>query len=356
MHDSNNQTSAPGKLILLGEYAVLEEAPCLVSAVQKRCTTDISSHSDDSIRIESSRDDVPTAEFTIDDDGEFHYAADFSSEDYKRLRFVLSTLENVVEQTEQDYTGINIYINTDRFFHPSGQKLGLGASAAITVSLLEALMKYSGTVLNSEQLYSRAFKIHRKAQGGLGSGMDIAASSMGGVIEYQLSAGDKSNGIIKQVQWPDNLKMMSIWAGHSASTQNMVQQVQAYRDAHPADYNAVMEPMKNISKAGCDAFGNNDAEGFTEAIADFVGQEQKLGEASQADIISDAHQEIGRLVQEAGGIYKPSGAGGGDIGVAFCRRTDSCNKIMNAINDSAFDLLDLPLQTERNIANAYQTG
>lgn len=348
MYDTILKTSAPGKLILLGEYAVLEKAPCLVSAVEKKCAVEINAQPNDRFRIVSSRAKVPTADFKLDEDGKLRFITELSDDDINRLRFVLFTIKHVAGILGPNLSGASIHINTDPFFHKSSaQKLGLGASAAITVSLLDALMRYGGKSLENEELYRKAYPIHREAQGGLGSGMDIVASATGGVIEYQLHEKSQNRGMIKPAQWPKGLRMLSIWAGQSASTQNMVQQVKVFRGDYPNKYDAIMEPMKQLSVDGCRAFQNEDVEGFMEIVSDFAMQEKKLGDASNADIISEAHQKIGSIVTKAGGTYKPSGAGGGDIGVAFCNDTETCQAIKDAVEKSRFEILDLPLQTSQ---------
>src|SRR5699024_498941 len=110
---------------------------------------------------------------------------------------------------------------------------------------------------------------HRRAQGGLGSGMDIAASATGGLIEYQMHPDNTDCGRINPIEWPGSLQMIPIWAGHSASTENMVQQVQAFRDASPKQYDAIMEPMKELSAEGCSAFTAGNTDDFLSIVTEF---------------------------------------------------------------------------------------
>lgn len=349
MQTKHIQVSAPGKLILLGEYAVLEQAPCLVSAVQRDCIVQIKPRVGHWFSIDSSRSKVPNVECVLTDEGDFRFKNELSTDGYKRLRFVLSTLKHVLQQAEHLDSSASIFINTDQFFHrPSEQKLGLGASAAITVSLMEALIKFTGRQLDDQERYHQAFQIHRNAQGGLGSGMDIAASSTGGIIEYQMRSDMALGGAITPVEWPRNLQMIPVWAGHSASTQNMVQQVQAFQDANPNQYDSIMEPMIKLSETGCRAFKSNDVEGFLDVVLEYVDREQELGAASGADIISEVHRDIGNIVHQAGGSYKPSGAGGGDIGVAFCQGEEAFLAVKRALEKSRFDILNLPLQNQKS--------
>jgi mevalonate kinase len=44
---------------------------------------------------------------------------------------------------------------------------------------------------------------------------------------------------------------------------------------------------------------------------------QALGDAAGANIVTEKHATLARLARRHGGSAKPSGAGGGDLGVAF---------------------------------------
>src|SRR5690625_5208152 len=97
MHTNIIRASAPGKLILLGEYAVLERAPCLVSAVRRECKVSIKPHEEPWFCINSSRNEVPNVEFKLSEKGNLHFKNGLSSKSHKRLRFVLQTIKHVVE-------------------------------------------------------------------------------------------------------------------------------------------------------------------------------------------------------------------------------------------------------------------
>ncbi|MFA5667636.1 MAG: hypothetical protein WC967_00200 [Balneolaceae bacterium] len=349
MSKLNIQASAPGKLILLGEYAVLEQAPCLVVAVDRSCNVDLKPIDGNVFSIEASNQEIPKVQFSLNK-GEIQFLEPLSDVNRNRLRFVLYTLNHVIEQNNNSLPTAVIHIDSASFYHKkSGNKLGLGASAAITVSLLSALSKLIGKPLTGQELYRTAHRIHRKAQGKIGSGADIAASSVGGILQYRMAGNGAVDGYLEQVTWPKDLIMIPIWAGYSASTQDMVRKVESYRDENPNAFNAIMDPLKQLSKDGCLAFRNGDTERFLAIVDDFIEQERKLGEASDTEIISEAHLQILEAVKDAGGVYKPSGAGSGDIGVAFCNNLDTAQKIMRAVESKGFDKLDLSLQkTETN--------
>lgn len=331
---------------MLGEYAVLEQAPCLVAAADRDCVVELEPADDEVFRLKASNPDIADVEFIVNDSNELVFTSRLSNDDKNRLRFVIAVLRKVINESRGKINPAIIKIDTRKFYHKSREKLGLGASAAITVALLAALQAYIGMPVSGIDLYEEAFPIHRQAQGKLGSGSDIAASAVGGIIQYQMPKDVTSGiGIIESLNWPENLHVIPVWAGKSASTQDLVQRVRAYREQEPETYSSVMNPMINLAEKGCNAFKAADLEALFEIITDYAVLERKLGEASKTDIVSDSHQQIAKVVQSAGGVYKPSGAGNGDMGVAFCNGMDSRMQVEAVLKNSPFDIVELSLQT-----------
>lgn len=78
-----------------------------------------------------------------------------------------------------------IVVDTQALFDPLGRKRGLGSSAAMTVALTAAWATAAGTTpAEAEVLLHRAVEIHRFAQGGKGSGYDVATSVLGGHVLF----------------------------------------------------------------------------------------------------------------------------------------------------------------------------
>ena len=344
MHESSYCVKSPGKLILLGEYAVLENAPALVTAINRHCVVKISPLYNSTFQIRTGNLNLPEIQFTLDSEGEAHFRTPMSNKTERQLQFVLSMLKYVTQRNGK-ISGASIEIDTAPFYHKAtGYKFGLGSSAALTVSLLSALMEYMNKHIEQEDLYREAFLAHRHAQGKLGSGTDIAASATGGVMSYRMPESiEKLNGQVKPYSWPKDLEMITIWAGYSASTRSLLNNVNEFRNKRPAKYDSIMRTMMVLSDDGSKAFAGGDTDAFLNIVEDFKNQEYLLGEESDTEIISDVHQEIFRMVKSVGGTYKPSGAGGGDIGVAFCKDSSTADKIRHVISESMFDVLDLTM-------------
>ncbi len=348
---------APGKLILLGEYAVLEGAPSLVAAINRYCTVSIRKNGFSVFGLESRNLDMPDLTFHLDESGRVKLAANSPYTSEKRTEFLVEVINYVASRFEGRIPGAYISIDTSDFYHmTSGNKFGLGSSAALTVALIRAMNEYMGRQATSETLFSEAIKSHRAGQGRLGSGVDIAASAAGGVIEYIMPTTDyEIYTAIRRHKWPKNLYMTAVWTGTSASTRFMLEKVKQFSKTNHELHDMIMGDMKKVASSGCEAFANGDVTAFIDIIPEYLAQEKKLGSTCGIEIISPAHQALERLVDEAGGVYKPSGAGGGDIGVAFCDNVETHMRIQKAIEQSSYEVLDLEIDfAENEIITRYE--
>lgn len=151
------QTSAPGKLMLLGDYSVVYNNPCLVTAVDKRLYVEAEI-------IEQEEDEIITPQV-------------------KESRFVLETIAHFKE-IFSIRKSVRIKTNGD-FSH----QVGLGSSSAVTVATLEALNQLFDTKLQKRQLFDMCYSVTLSIQG-VGSGFDIAAAVYGGT-QYYVTGGKR---------------------------------------------------------------------------------------------------------------------------------------------------------------------
>ncbi len=232
--------SAPGKLILLGEYAVLAGAPALVAAVDRRATAVIEPHANGDIRVMASDLGIDT-HAVIGARGEVTWAG--GDETAARLHLVASALsaahrdaaagESGVIPSSVEPGGYALTLSTRAFFDAPGTKLGLGSSAALTVALTGALRRHLGL---SPPALSDLVHLHRGMQGGHGSGADVAAAFTGGVIAYTRGVGDSSTSEpgAQAVALPAGLHWCCVFTGRSASTPHMLARFRDWRHDHAA--------------------------------------------------------------------------------------------------------------------------
>lgn len=313
----NVSASAPGKVVLLGEYAVLEGAPAISTAVNRRAAVRVRSNARPGINVRAPDLQAGTARLAVGVDG-LQWDC---PEDCQSLALVDFVLRRVLEDPAPRHSGIgfDLSLDTSDFFsaHCARRiKLGLGSSAALTVACASAVAAHvdrSGAAGGSVRWLDRALEIHRAFQGGQGSGVDVATSLLGRTIIYQRGTQRETT----RLRWPGTLHYRFVWSGQPASTPAMLGQLDQWRQRHPAEYDAHLSGLCSLAEAGAAAFSRGDA-GQTIAVAGaYAGALRRLDAAGGLGIVSEPHQRLAQLAEAAGMVYKTCGAGGGDIGVAL---------------------------------------
>ena len=69
----------------------------------------------------------------------------------------------------------------------------------------------------------------------------------------------------------------------------------------------------------------------------------RLGGAMAMPILSDEHRVLRRLAVEGGVHYKPSGAGGGDLGVGFATDDGAVARLADRASAEGFHIVDLTI-------------
>ncbi len=311
------KTSAPGKMILLGEYAVLEGAPALVCAVNRRASVHLQPLEGSEFSVQSPSLQTPAQPFIITPGLKIRFDPNLKTEALNKLHFFKVIFESILNDLKncKPLTAVDIKLETDAFYSVSlRRKLGFGSSSALTAALAKAVSEAAGLPLDEAGIFRLALTAHRAAQGSAGSGIDIAACSYGGVLEYKMD--DPKHSPHKLNPW-NELPLAVVWTGASASTSRMVQSVSVLKQANPKLYNKIMEELKAVSAEGIEAYKEQQLQPFLKAVQNFYSGLKKLGSESKTAIISRPHQILAETALLNGGFYKPSGAGGGDIGLLF---------------------------------------
>lgn len=309
---------APGKMVLVGEYAVLYGAPALVAAVDREAAVSLSTQAGAGLVVHAP--DIGIVNLRL-----YWESGHLGLQNGRPLPPVLKVVSGVLGfyssrlQARVAHEELRIEIDTSGFVQQADNcKLGLGSSAAVTVALTRALLTYleaSKSETNHDSLFTTTYELHREMQGGVGSGLDVAASVYGSLVAYPA----REQGSVprpKKVAAPGWPPMQVVFVGHAASTPELVAKVNAWKQASPDRFQALMSTMGAICAAVLNAARDHDPMAVRQGCAAYGECMAKLGVHSGADILSAAHRA---MLQLAGGSvsYKPSGAGGGDLGLFF---------------------------------------
>ncbi len=281
------QASAPGKLYIAGEYAVVDGAAAIVAAVNRyvKVTVDNENlryeNTQENLRedlcenagnrrkcygeITSEGENYKSLYWTRDLGGNILYGDDLVSEDSavsedsslsaKSYSYVLAAMRVVDAYAREIYAQncnrnvYNLHISSELDDAKSGKKYGLGSSAAVTVAVVRALCKWYGLRLETSTI-SKISLIASSTVKKSGSGGDVAASSCGGVILYRaynrewleaelslINSGDSDFDKLLNKKWPrleikrinvpETLKLLVGWTGSPASSAELVSSVES---------------------------------------------------------------------------------------------------------------------------------
>ncbi len=305
---------------MLGEYAVLAGAPAMVLAVDRRCRAQIGPSEDASCHLTS----------RAGEDRETVFSPGGVSG--------LAVVDGVLRGLSGEGGAWRGRLDSSDLF-AGRHKLGLGSSAAALTAWAGAWAAYSGQgVLTSEPgTLETLVGLHKTLQGGAGSGLDVAASLCGGGIEYRLSEG--SRPAVSSVGLPNGVGFAGVFVGSSASTPDYLARYDAWRGASPEEAADAMSALAETAEGGIGAARADDTDGFLAAVREYGSRLDALGGSIGAEIVTREHRGVIVQAERYGIAYKVSGAGGGDLGLAFSADTEALEQFKRAVAEH-YDVIE----------------
>jgi len=240
------EVSAPGKVILAGEHAVVYGYPALVTAVGLRCQARVRWRQDKKIVIKDKYKDLGLARYAV---------------------------EAGLKEMGEESKGVEVEIESELVVGG-----GMGSSAAMATAVVWGLMEGY-----PEEVKNRVVKLVEDKQHGNSSGIDQTIVREGGVIKYQREAGFKKLSI-------DLPEFLLIDSGKPVeNTGEMVKMV----GERKREYEGVFREMGEIS------------EGWgVEKIKENQRLLEKIG------VVGEKAKKMVREIEMSGGMAKVCGAGG----------------------------------------------
>lgn len=332
--------TAPGKLLLLGEYAVLEGCPALSIAVNRRAAVTVRQTDATQNTLETSLLPDTTLEFSIRDD-EILWS-DKKAADQLKLNELLAPWNDVLGDINAP--ALHIALDTARFYEGVSStvlKLGLGSSASLRVACAGVFGKLSGKIPAVPALITA----HQEGQGGAGSGVDIATALHGGLIRFQ-RVGESADPDVQKLTLPTSFYYAAVWSGESASTSSMLKKFNRWSGRNSDQWQMCLLTARVICDAACRAISESDSTALVRTIRGYGEWMKALEKASGLRIYTPAHGFLDTMANQCGCSYKPSGAGGGDIGIVVSDCSDKFNSFQQCIAAEGYKILDL--ETDQN--------
>ncbi len=171
-------SSAPGKVYLFGEHAVVYGEPAVPCAIERRAQVSVTAREDQRLRVHA--DDLSLDGFTVEyggaDDGNPNVDVSESLVS-AAMGYVDGAIEQVRDATGHTDVGFDVTIESEI---PLGA--GLGSSAAVVVAAIDAGCRELGVTLETDELADRAFQVEYAVQEGQASRADTFCSATGGAV------------------------------------------------------------------------------------------------------------------------------------------------------------------------------
>jgi phosphomevalonate kinase len=312
--------TAPGKLFLTGEWAVLRGAPALVVAVDRVVRVEIDAgEGEGALEIESLaegrnwRGDARDAGTPQGDAGAV--VAVLRGLGWIRGRVVVDS----------------------RPFLIGERKLGLGRSAATIAAAVVARRRLAGATLEPTAVLADALAANARFQDGQGSGADVAAAVYGGVIAAERRNDDLT---VARHALPDGLELVAGWTGESAATTPLVSAFAAMPSP------PVLPELAAAARDAVAAIGANDAGRLCAALDRSGDLLARFGAETGLPIVTPALRRLIDAARAAGAVAKPSGAGGGDCGIAIAPTARVATAVRAAWRDAGILPLDVVVASQ----------
>lgn len=334
------KVSAPGKLIIIGEYSVVYGEPAIIAAIGKRCYVEAEESWD--VRIESRELDTeriyPLSE-TIDFTNNVQklWNSGFDSKDFSQIfefmkrdpmypakaaigRALISTGIN---------SGVTIKISSDV---PIGA--GLGSSSSMSVAIVKAIAELYNKQLTAERINEVAFSIEQFNHG-TPSGGDNSACCLGGLVWFQ--KGSPKN-IIQSLKAEipyelENFILVNVGKPQK-TTGELVQQVrnldEEFRTTKIKALGAATLAMRNALRQ----------QDFSKMKALINFAQRYLAELG---VSTPEIDKLAKAVLDIGGAAKLCGAGGG--GTVLCYHEDK-DRLLKTIQGLGYTPMEVELGVE----------
>lgn len=228
-------------------------------------------------------------------------------------------------------------------------KLGLGSSAAAAAATAGAIFARAGRRLDdpSERraMLELALEGHRSVAPE-GSGADVAASVLGGLVRFRRDA--QSGAVLEAtpVAFPASTQVRIVWTGHEARTSELVRRVRGLSETDRGSYDRVMGALREAATRFVEAVVANDATAVVRAADVHHHAMAALGDAAGAPIVEASLARAAELARKHGGAAKPSGAGGGDVALAFFADAEAADAFAAECPQHGLSIVEAALDAE----------
>ncbi|MCL6096236.1 MAG: mevalonate kinase [Patescibacteria group bacterium] len=305
------KVSAPGKLHLLGEHAVVYNKPAIITAVGKRCFVEIVPRTDGIIKVKAynyKKEITTNFKDVIEkfDKSQKDWETCSENNDIVLLKSITKDLF--------DYPLIIIgqFLNYYKLNSVNGFELiigsqipvgaGMGSSGALSVSIVGALSLFLDKPFDKKVVNKIAFLAEQKKHG-KPSGGDNTASCFGGLVWFKKDEDIKPLDLSLPPEVSKNYYIINTGIP-SETTGEMVSLVRGLMEKEPASTQKILDEQEKLAHKLLPALkaGNDN-----EIISIVKAGEQNL---EKLGVVSLFAKKMIRDIEKSGGAAKICGGGG----------------------------------------------
>lgn len=274
----------PGKVMLSGEYGVLAGATAAMAPVPRYLTLEEPGG--------TPLDDLPQV-----------------------LRDVLRYPIPELAEFEREHLLQALSI-VNRDFFPEGETaintLGIGLSSAEAAAAVKLRFSRKRSIQAGDRIKVAeiAMRAHREAQGGIGSGADVAVCVWGKPILFNPGHDGFQ---IEEFALPQTPKLSLLWTGHSADTRKPVKRFLDWMDNADQSEKDLVKEFVRTANLLAPLWGSGDRGLLLPALEEFETVRDRCLEAAGIEIRLRINHQVEETARQHGGRAKPVGAGGGDV-------------------------------------------
>ncbi|MDP8206207.1 MAG: hypothetical protein P9L92_06045 [Candidatus Electryonea clarkiae] len=278
----------PGKVMISGEYAVLYGGTAIL---------------------------LPVPKYMIVSENYEPSDTDYSPV----VKSALSYLIPELEEYESKYPLSGVLLDNSEFFHTDSDgktvKLGLGSSAAEAVGVIALRYERAGKSWDDhyECIAKTAIEVHHKAQGGKGSGADVAACAYRRPIKFRKTANGFEVETLNLKKSKLEGKISLAWTGKPANTRVMVTKFEKWFAKAPIEDKFLFADLMQKSHTIADGFSKTSLKSLIKNLEDYIVVLHQIAEKAGFEYMLPIHIEVFDWANSKGGFAKPTGAGGGDM-------------------------------------------
>lgn len=310
--------SAPGKVTLFGEHAVVYGQPAIVASIDKRVHVYAEARSDGIITIEARDLRAPGVIVTYKE-GEVTVETD-----YGLVLPAIAYLNKAVEIASKYLNsrhGVKLVVRSEM---PVGA--GLGTSAAVAVATVVAYAYSGGYELSKDEIARLGWEVEKAVQG-VASPMDTSIATYGGFLKIRFSGENVER---EHLRIDSGLPILLSYVEREFRTRDMVLMVREKISRYPHLYGKIVELIGAVVREAEKALTGLDLGRLGELMNLNHGLLDALGVSTRR------LNEVVYAARSSGALgAKLTGAGGGGCAVALSppEKLDTVETILKFLSD-----------------------